>query len=166
MTRELSRQDESGRPTQIDGALAESAAVPPAPKAHQRRSRARLTGGIALVLIAVAGAWMLMLGNSGSVLSQMPALAVVAILGILAVWAVAMLSALALCRTAAAGDQTMLDGERAAALRAELDVPVPFTYSAWAKGRRTRHGITATREPATPAASASSRASARQPAHS
>ena len=61
----------------------------------------------------------LTLGHSGLglVVSQKHAPAVVALLGIVAVWVTAAVIALALCRAAAAGDLAMIDGEQAAARR-------------------------------------------------
>jgi hypothetical protein len=113
-----------------------------------------VTGGILIMLIAVAAALALVaLGNSGPTLSQKPAAAVVALLGIVAVWAAAMVVALALCGMAAAGDRAIVDGERTEALRAGPELPMPFANLEWTKGQRKRHGTTGAREPATPSAS-------------
>ncbi len=119
-----------------------------------------------IVLIAVAAALVLTLGNSVPTLSPKPAAAVVALLGIVAVWAAAMVVALALCGMAAAGDRAIVDGERTEALKAGPELPMPFANLEWTKGQRKRHGTTGAREPATPSASTTPRATARQPAHS
>jgi hypothetical protein len=149
-------------PTRLNGAVVPPAGtVPQAPEGHPRRGRALVTGGILIVLIAVAAALALALGNSGPTLSQKPAAAVVALLGIVAVWAAAMVVALALCGMAAAGDRAIVDGERTEALRAGPELPMPFANLEWTKGQRKRHGTTGAREPATPSASTTPRATAR-----
>jgi hypothetical protein len=89
----------------------------------------------------------------------------IALLGLLAVWAATMVLALALCRTAAAGDRGMLDAQRAAALGADPEPRMPFANLEWAKGQRKRYRTTAAREPAAPSASGAPPASARQPTH-
>jgi hypothetical protein len=118
------------------------------------------------VLIAVAAALVFTLGNSGPTLSQKSAAAVVALLGIVAVWAAAMVIALALCGTAAAGDRAVVDGERTEAPKAGRELPGPFANFEWPKGQRKRPGTTGAREPATPSASTTPRATAREPAPS
>jgi len=90
--------------------------VLPGPDRPRRRlSRVSAAAGILILLIAVAGALVLMIGNHGPTLEQQPA-GVVVLFGILA-WAGVVVIALALCATAAAGDRTMVD-ERAELLRA------------------------------------------------
>jgi hypothetical protein len=115
-----------------------------------------------LTILAIPATPALARATSGPTLSQKHALAVVALLGIVAVWAVGMVTALAFCRAAAAGDR-MVDGKRTAPLGAEPELPIPFANLEWAKGQRERHGITGAREPATPSASAIPRATAPQP---
>jgi hypothetical protein len=108
-------------PTQVNrNAVPPAWAAPQPPEGHRRRSRAFVTAGILIVLIAVAAALVLTLGNSGPTFSRWPAPALIALLGIVTMWAAAMVLALALCRTAAAGDRAMLDCARTTAPRAEL----------------------------------------------
>jgi hypothetical protein len=153
--------------TPLNGAAIPLAgAVPQAPEGHPRRSRGLFTAGVLIVLIAVATALVLTLGNSGPAFSQWPAPALIALLGIVAMWATAMALALALCATAAAGDRAIVDGERTEALQAGPEPPMPFAAFEWTKGQRKRHGTTGAREPATPSASTTPRATARQSAHS
>ncbi len=100
-------------PTRLNGVVgAPAGTVPQAPEGRPRRSRALVTGGMLIVLIAVAAAVLLTLANPGPTVSQKPAAAVVALLGIVAEWAAAMVIAVALCGTAAAGDRGIVDGER------------------------------------------------------
>jgi hypothetical protein len=115
-----------------------------------------------LTILAIPATPALARATSGPTLSQKHALADVAVLVIGAVWAAAMVIALALFRAAAVGDR-MVDGERTAALRAEPELPIPFANLEWAEGQRKRHGITDAREPATPSASTTPRATAPQP---
>jgi hypothetical protein len=153
-------------PTRLNGAVVPPAwVVPQAPEGHPGRSRALVTAVMLIVLIAVAGALVLTLGNSGPTFSQKPAAAVVALLAIVAVWAAAMVVALALCGMAAAGDRAIVDG-LTEALKAGPGLPMPFANLEWTNGQRKRRGTTGAREPATPSASTTPRASARQPAHS
>jgi hypothetical protein len=153
--RGLSQQQASGAGT-----------VPQAPGDPPRRSRALVTAGGLILLMAFAGALVLTLGNSGSSLSQKPGAPVLALLGIVAVWAAAMVIALALCGMAAAGDRTIVDGATEA-LRARPELPMPFANLEWPTGQRRRYGTSGAREPAAPAsASGTPRASARAPARS
>lgn len=148
-------------PARPKGAVVPPAGMaPPAPAGHSRRSRALVTGGMLILLVAVAGALALTLGNSGPTLSQKPVGAVVALLGIVAMWAAAMVIALALCGTAAAGDRAMVDGERAEALKAGSQLQMRLANLEWAGQRKRR--ITDAREPATSSASATTRPAARQ----
>jgi zinc-ribbon domain len=129
-------------PRRLNGAVVPPAGtVPQAPEDHPRRSRALVTAGSLIVLMAVAAALVLTLGNSGPTLSQKPAAAVVALLGIVAVWAAAMVIALALCGMAAAGDRAIVDGATEA-FRAGPELPMPFANLEWPKGQRKRYGTT------------------------
>ncbi len=113
-----------------------------------------------LTILAILATPALARANSGPTLSQKHTLAVVALLGIVALWAAAMVIGLTFCRAAAAGDR-MVDGERTAGLRAEPELPTPPLE--WANGQRQRQGITGAREPATPSACITPRATAPQP---
>jgi hypothetical protein len=77
-----------------------------------------------LTILAILATPALARANSGPTLSQKHTLAVVALLGIVALWAAAMVIGLTFCRAAAAGDR-MVDGERTAGLRAEPELPTP-----------------------------------------
>jgi hypothetical protein len=93
---------------------------------------------------------------------QKHAWVVIALLGIVGLWAAAIVIALAFCRAAAAGDH-MVEGERTAGLRTERELPMPLANLEWDKGQRKRHGITGAREPATPSAPATPPATPPQP---
>jgi len=153
-------------PTRVNGAVAPSArVVRQAPADHPRRSRALVTAEVVIVLISIAAAFVLTLGNSARTLLQTHTTTVVAFLGIVAVWAGAVVIALALCRAAAASDRHVIDAERTAAIRTDPELPRPLANLEWTKGQRRRRGITGAREPAAPSASTTPRATAPKPAH-
>jgi hypothetical protein len=121
-------------PARLTGTDARRAgALARAPGGHRRPSRALLSGGVPIALIAVAGGLALTLGSFGSTLSRELAWLAVVLLGILAVSGAAMVIALALCRTAAAGDRAVVDDEQAPPPGAEERMPIPFAGSAWIK---------------------------------
>ena len=156
--------DPVARPRGLSQQEASVATVPPAPEHNPRRIRALVTGGSLIVLMAVSAALVVTLSNSAPTLSQKPAATAVAVLGIVAVWAAAMVVALALCGMAAAGDRAIVDGATEA-LGARPELPMPFANLEWPKQRK-RYGTTGAREPGAPSPSSTPRATARQPAHS
>jgi hypothetical protein len=104
-----------------------------------------------LAILAIPATPALARATSGPTLLQKHTWAVVALLGIVALWAAAIVIALAFCRAAAAGDR-MIDGVRTTAVRAERELPIPSANLESDEGQRTRHGISRARAPATPSA--------------